>query len=104
MSRDRPIEVSVGTVLLDARPEDPPGLMIAQGRIAAALFGSAETSGVGRFQLLNRLGAGGMGVIYAAHDPQLDRTVAVKLVHVPGRDSASALAEGKALARLSHPN
>jgi len=105
VSRDRPNEVSVGTVLLDARPEDPPGLMIAQGRIAAALFGSAEMSGVGRFQLLNRLGAGGMGVIYAAHDPQLDRTVAVKLVHVlPGRDSASALAEGKALARLSHPN
>jgi eukaryotic-like serine/threonine-protein kinase len=104
MSRDRPIEVSVGTVLVDARPEDPPGLMIAQGRVAAALFGSAEMSGVGRFQLLNRLGAGGMGVIYAAHDPQLDRTVAVKLVHVPGRDSASALAEGKALARLSHPN
>ena len=104
MSRERPFDISVGTVLADARPSDPPGLQIAQHRIAAELFGSTEVSGIGRFQLLNRLGAGGMGVIYAAHDPQLDRTVAVKLVHIPGRNSASALAEGKALAKLSHPN
>jgi tetratricopeptide (TPR) repeat protein len=104
MGRDRPFEISVGTVLADARPSDPPGLVIAKQRVAAELFGSTEVSGIGRFQLLNRLGAGGMGVIYAAHDPQLDRTVAVKLVHLPGRDSATALAEGKALARLSHPN
>jgi protein kinase-like protein len=45
-----------------------------------------------------------MGVIYAAYDPQLERSVAVKLVHVVGRDGSGALAEAKALARLAHPN
>ena len=59
---------------------------------------------MGRFQLLHRLGAGGMGVIYAAHDPELERPVAVKFVSVAGADRSLALAEAKALARLAHPN
>jgi len=45
-----------------------------------------------------------MGVIYAAYDPQLERPVAVKVVHVPVASGSDALAEAKALARLSHPN
>ncbi len=65
---------------------------------------------VGRYAILERLGAGGMRVVYAAYDPELDRKVAIKLVR-PDRYGASdsdgrahLLREGRALARLAHPN
>jgi tetratricopeptide (TPR) repeat protein/predicted Ser/Thr protein kinase len=53
--------------------------------------------------VLERLGEGGMGVVYAAYDPDLDRGVALKVVRIIG-DRDTALAESKALARLSHPH
>lgn len=65
---------------------------------------------IGRYLLLDRIGAGGMGIVYAAYDPELDRKVALKLlVPRPGVDSTSEgrarlLREAQALARLSHPN
>ncbi len=66
---------------------------------------------VGRFVILNRLGAGGMGIVYAAYDPELDRKVALKLIR-PGlhsADDAPALQvrlvrEAQAMARVAHPN
>ncbi len=63
---------------------------------------------IGRHVVVGRLGAGGMGVVYAAHDPELDRKIALKLV-LPGSDSdgggrSRLLREAQALARLSHPN
>lgn len=61
---------------------------------------------IGRYLLLHRLGAGGMGVVYAAYDPELDRRIALKLLH-PGRTGAAdplrLLREAQAAARLSHP-
>ena len=64
---------------------------------------------VGRYLLLGRLGVGGMGVVYAAHDPELDRKVALKLVlpeAAGAADQAPArlLREAQALAKLAHPN
>jgi len=66
---------------------------------------------LGRFVVLHRVGAGGMGVVYAAYDPELDRKVAVKLLHpsLGGGDKedvakARLLREAQAMARLSHPN
>ncbi len=65
---------------------------------------------VDRYVVLGTLGRGGMGVVYKAFDPQLDRAVALKLVTVDplGDGSADATArllrEAKTLAQLSHPN
>ncbi|HZI16810.1 MAG TPA: serine/threonine-protein kinase [Myxococcus sp.] len=66
---------------------------------------------VGRYVVLERVGAGGMGVVYAAYDPKLDRKVALKLVR-PDKGSAQPadvrqqrlLREAQALARLAHSN
>jgi predicted Ser/Thr protein kinase/tetratricopeptide (TPR) repeat protein len=90
--------------MAQARLPDPVGLRLAHARISEALFGTVAASGLGRFRVLERLGAGGMGVVYSAYDPDLDRGVALKVVHVPARSRDAALAEAKALARLSHPN
>ena len=66
---------------------------------------------IGRYLVLERVGAGGMGVVYAAYDPDLDRRVAIKLLHHdisrPGSLSgghAMLLREAQAMAKLSHPN
>ena len=60
---------------------------------------------LGRYVVLDLLGAGGMGVVHTAYDPELDRKVALKLLrtdHAVGR--ARLLREAQALARLAHPN
>jgi tetratricopeptide (TPR) repeat protein len=66
---------------------------------------------VGRYVILNLVGRGGMGEVYAAYDPQLDRRIALKLLHdtdpagaAPRIGRARLLREAKAIARLSHPN
>ncbi|MEZ4382428.1 MAG: serine/threonine-protein kinase [Nannocystaceae bacterium] len=62
---------------------------------------------IGRFVVVDRLGAGGMGVVYSAYDSVLDRRVALKLVRGDRGDPAiqvRMLREAQALARLSHPN
>ncbi|HXU02913.1 MAG TPA: protein kinase, partial [Polyangia bacterium] len=65
-------------------------------------------SRVDRYQILGAIGRGGMGAVYAAYHPDLDRRIALKVVGESGGDSAERrarlLREARAIARLSHPN
>ena len=94
-------------MLADARPAvDELERAVARSRAASALFGhGAGQPRIGRHVILERAGAGGMGVVWEAYDPELDRAVAIKLVRADTtRARERVLAEGQALARLSHPN
>jgi eukaryotic-like serine/threonine-protein kinase len=67
----------------------------------------APLSQVGRYTLVQCIGQGGMGTVYAAHDPQLDRRVAIKIVRHEVAEHGGVerlVREGRALARLSHAN
>ena len=63
-------------------------------------------STVGRYLVLDCLGEGGMGIVYSAYDPQLDRKIALKVVRYGSSDRGSArmIREAQALAKLAHPN
>src|SRR5262245_43441220 len=80
----------------------------------------------GRYEVIEEIGAGGMGVVLAAHDPELDRRVAIKILRAEAITVAQKvaehtvrlgpdgrrrdlrrerlLAEGRAMAKISHPN
>ena len=83
----------------------------APAHVASEPLRRPPTSGdrVGRYLVLSALGAGGMGVVFAAWDPQLGRKIALKLLRsspaMSTRDARSRLRrEAQAIAQLSHPN
>ena len=62
---------------------------------------------LGKYRLVRVVGAGGMGVVWAAYDPDLDREVALKVLRADDADKTSRtrlLREARAMARLKHPN
>lgn len=92
---------------LEATAAGPPATLTDAGD--TLLAGSDELVRglvIGRYVLLDRLGAGAMGVVHAAFDPDLDRKVALKLLRprASGGSEARLLREAQALAKLAHPN
>ncbi len=81
-------------------------LASAGARAAAKIDLPPAPKQVGRYLILDELGHGAMGRVFRAYDPNLDRTVALKLLR--DRTDASAIArilrEAMAMAQLSHPN
>jgi serine/threonine-protein kinase len=77
---------------------------------AAAVADAPSIGHIGRYALKSILGKGGLGTVYAAWDPLLSRTVAVKTLHIDADPSARAsldalfLNEARAAAGLSHPH
>ncbi len=65
---------------------------------------------IGRFVIVRKLGEGGMGVVFDAFDPELERRVAIKLLrpamrhHRNSQGEARLLREAQTMAKLSHPN
>ena len=70
----------------------------------------SRAANIGRYIVLSLVGKGGMGEVYAAYDPELDRKVAIKLLRVRGNQAEAVegrsrlLREAQAVAKLSHPN
>lgn len=83
---------------------------LMRARVSEKLLGiSIETIRVGRFELESCLGKGGMGEVWRAYDPELERRVALKLLRpdivcAGAQVNAQLRREARALARLQHPN
>lgn len=90
--------------------------LAAQAGSRSAVVGARVGSGpltpgtsVGRYTVLALIGQGGMGEVYAAYDPRLDRRIALKLLRSDNaggdaRRESRLVREARAIARLSHPN
>ena len=101
-----------GDKLPDAKPQPSEGSALMREQIARQLFGPAPTperalERIGKYERIKRAGRGGMGDVWLAHDPDLDRPVAIKLVPLsklsPARQD-QLWAEAQVLARLDHPH
>ncbi|MFH5805751.1 serine/threonine-protein kinase [Alienimonas sp. DA493] len=94
-----------GTLVFDADAPPPRRTGPRQAEAVAAIQPGAL---LGRFEILRRLGGGGMGEVFLARDPDLDRDVAIKVLSGPAAADPDArrrfLLEGRAAGRLSHPN
>lgn len=97
--------LGVGTPLSPAEPSPFDLMASSSGDEAEPVLNKGAS--LGRYMVLDALGRGGMGIVYAAYDPVLDRRVALKILRRATLDSADQerlVGEAVAMARLTHPN
>src|SRR5215468_4844594 len=109
-ARDADIEAHIMAPAI-AAAESASGVLSATGTAsvkAPATGGAAHGVGttLGRYRLERELGAGAMGVVHAAFDPNLERRIALKVLRGTATFDARdrLLREARAMARLTHPN
>ncbi|MDE2372006.1 MAG: protein kinase [Burkholderiales bacterium] len=77
-------------------------------RPAGSASGDAALRQVGRYEIVERIGRGGMATVYRARDPSLQRDVAIKFLHASLSEDDDCrtrfLREARAAANLAHPN
>ena len=121
LARAETADPDAGALQHDALRDTATGPVVAAGvradslverqikdRVFERLFERRERLKIGRYDVLGRIGQGGMGVVYSAFDEELDRKVAIKLLLADELQSEHARLrfrrEAQAMARLSHPN
>ena len=96
-----PVESSADTTL---RNLACPG---CGNRFSLVAESESDTRSLGRFDLLEEVGAGGFGSVWRAHDRELGRTVAVKIAYrnqISAFEAEEFFHEARATAKLNHPN
>ena len=106
-TQDEPIGLSA--TITSAPPETGDG--VDEPSVDESAPSLARGENIGRYVVLDLLGKGGMGEVYTAYDPELDRRVALKVIHAAVRSGgdpktarARLIREAQTLAKLSHPN
>ncbi|WP_428267963.1 tetratricopeptide repeat protein [Haliangium sp.] len=97
-SRGRDYDQTMSTELIAPRPHNLAAKRVGQYR---------QGELVSRYVVVSVIGHGGMGTVYLAYDPELDRRIAIKVMRTnraTDRARRSLVREARALAQLSHPN
>ena len=97
----------VGTIITSNEEEEPQ----LPGGVPRPPAGYNRGDAIGRYLVIGELGQGGLGLVYLAYDPDLDRRVAVKILRTRASRGSDAtlhkirlMREAKAMAQFSHPN
>ncbi len=108
---DEPLRQEVETLLLQSRSGDflaAPAIAVAAGMMSSPDASLATGRRLGVYEIVEPIGAGGMGEVYRAHDTKLQRDVALKILPPAFTTDRDRLArfdrEARMLAALNHPN